>query len=139
MVIAGNVLYNEIWDRVHALAGNLEANLDEPLEKLDGMPFQLSMLSGGPIAAGLALVVCGRPREAHDQVSRATSRYESLGASKFAWRSQLVVAQSLLELGRPAVQSNFIELRRVTSELADVDVALAAAEDAWLALEEQAP
>jgi len=44
-----------------------------------------------------------------------------------------------LELGRPAVQSNFIELRRVTSELADVDVALAAVEDAWLALEEQAP
>jgi len=44
-----------------------------------------------------------------------------------------------LELGRPTVQSNFIELRRVTSELADVDVALAAAEDAWLALEEQAP
>jgi ATPase subunit of ABC transporter with duplicated ATPase domains len=44
-----------------------------------------------------------------------------------------------LELGRPSVQSNFIELRRVTSELADVDLALAAAEDAWLALEERAP
>jgi ATPase subunit of ABC transporter with duplicated ATPase domains len=44
-----------------------------------------------------------------------------------------------LELGRPAVQANYIELRRVTSELADVDVALAAAEDAWLALEERAP
>jgi ATP-binding cassette subfamily F protein 3 len=44
-----------------------------------------------------------------------------------------------LDLGRPAVQSNFIELRRVTSELADVDTALAAAEDAWLALEERAP
>jgi ATP-binding cassette, subfamily F, member 3 len=44
-----------------------------------------------------------------------------------------------LELGKPSVQSNFIELRRVTSELADVDVALAAAEDAWLALEERAP
>jgi ATP-binding cassette subfamily F protein 3 len=44
-----------------------------------------------------------------------------------------------LELSRPAVQSNFIELRRVTSELADVDVALATAEEAWLALEERAP
>jgi hypothetical protein len=42
-------------------------------------------------------------------------------------------------MGDPAVQSNFIELRRVTSELADVEVALAAAEDAWLALEERAP
>ena len=44
-----------------------------------------------------------------------------------------------LDLGRPAVQSNFIELRRVTSELADVEVALAAAEDAWLGLEDRAP
>jgi ATP-binding cassette subfamily F protein 3 len=44
-----------------------------------------------------------------------------------------------LELSKPSVQSNFIELRRVSSELADVDVALGAAEDAWLALEERAP
>ena len=44
-----------------------------------------------------------------------------------------------LELSKPAVQSNFIELRRVSSELADVETALAAAEDAWLSLEERAP
>jgi hypothetical protein len=44
-----------------------------------------------------------------------------------------------LELSKPAVQSNFIELRRVSSELADVETALAAAEDAWLTLEERAP
>jgi hypothetical protein len=44
-----------------------------------------------------------------------------------------------LELSRPAVQSNFIELRRVSSELAYVETALGAAEDAWLALEERAP
>jgi ATP-binding cassette, subfamily F, member 3 len=44
-----------------------------------------------------------------------------------------------LELSKPTVQSNFIELRRVSSELADVESALGAAEDAWLALEERAP
>ena len=44
-----------------------------------------------------------------------------------------------LEMANPAVQSNFIELRRVTSELADVDAALVTAEDAWLELEERAP
>ena len=44
-----------------------------------------------------------------------------------------------LQLSNPAVQSNFIELRRVSSELADVDTALGTAEDAWLALEERAP
>ncbi len=44
-----------------------------------------------------------------------------------------------LALSDPGVQSNFVELRRLTSELADVDRALSAAEDAWLALEERAP
>ena len=44
-----------------------------------------------------------------------------------------------LALGDPAVQANFVELRRLTSELVDVDRALSAAEDAWLALEERAP
>jgi ATP-binding cassette subfamily F protein 3 len=44
-----------------------------------------------------------------------------------------------LALADPQVQANFVELRRVTSELADVDAALAQAEDAWLTLAEQAP
>ncbi|HUG47870.1 MAG TPA: ABC-F family ATP-binding cassette domain-containing protein [Candidatus Limnocylindria bacterium] len=48
-------------------------------------------------------------------------------------------SQLELALGDPKVQANFVELRRLTSELADVDQALAQAEDAWLVLEEQAP
>jgi ATP-binding cassette subfamily F protein 3 len=42
-------------------------------------------------------------------------------------------------LGDPAVFGNFVELRRLASELAGVDEALALAEDAWLALQERAP
>jgi hypothetical protein len=37
------------------------------------------------------------------------------------------------------VRSNFVELGRVTSELAAVEAELARAEDAWLALEVSAP
>ncbi len=48
-------------------------------------------------------------------------------------------SQLELALGDPAAQANFVELRRISSELADVDQALAAAEDAWLLLEERAP
>ena len=48
-------------------------------------------------------------------------------------------SQLELALGDPNVQANFVELRRVTSELADVNAALAQAEDAWLVLAEQAP
>jgi ATP-binding cassette subfamily F protein 3 len=44
-----------------------------------------------------------------------------------------------LSMGDASVQANFIELRRITSELADVEAALATAEDAWLAMEERAP
>jgi hypothetical protein len=39
----------------------------------------------------------------------------------------------------PGVHGNFVELRRVSGELATVDEALAAAEEAWLELEEAAP
>jgi ATP-binding cassette, subfamily F, member 3 len=44
-----------------------------------------------------------------------------------------------LALGDQAVQANYVELRRVSSELADVDAALVQAEEAWLVLEERAP
>ncbi|MBA2315955.1 MAG: hypothetical protein H0V87_11250 [Chloroflexi bacterium] len=44
-----------------------------------------------------------------------------------------------LRMGDPAVGSNFVELRRITSELADLDTALASAEDQWLEIEERAP
>jgi hypothetical protein len=55
--------------------------------------------------------------------------------------ARLGLRKSQLELaiGTPSVAANFVEMRRVTSELADVDRALAEAEDAWLELEEQAP
>ncbi|TAL05539.1 MAG: ABC-F family ATP-binding cassette domain-containing protein [Chloroflexota bacterium] len=55
--------------------------------------------------------------------------------------TRLGLRKNHLELatGNPAVQANFVELRRITSELADVEAALAAAEDAWLSLEERAP
>ncbi len=55
--------------------------------------------------------------------------------------TRLGVRKSQLELalGDPRVQANFVELRRLTSELADVDGALAQAEEAWLALSERAP
>ena len=55
--------------------------------------------------------------------------------------TRLGLRKNHLELatGNPSVQANFVELRRITSELADVEAALAAAEDAWLSLEERAP
>ena len=55
--------------------------------------------------------------------------------------TRLGLRKSHLELamGDPSVLANFVELRRITSELADVEVALAGVEEAWLSLEERAP
>jgi ATP-binding cassette subfamily F protein 3 len=67
--------------------------------------------------------------------------YRRLKAAAEGELTRLGLRKSHLELamGDPAVQGNFVEMRRVTSELADIDVALAVAEDAWLDLEERAP
>jgi ATP-binding cassette subfamily F protein 3 len=71
--------------------------------------------------------------------------------SKDAYRRQKAAAEAELtrlglrrnhlelSMADPTTQANFVELRRVTSELADIDVAIAAAEDAWLELEDRAP
>jgi class 3 adenylate cyclase len=95
-LIAGSTLYNEIWDRVHTLAGGL----DSPLEKLEHIPSTPWMTSGGTTAKSLALLAVGRLPEALETARRSITRHESLGASKYMWRSQLVAAEALLELGR---------------------------------------
>jgi ATP-binding cassette subfamily F protein 3 len=44
-----------------------------------------------------------------------------------------------LAMGDPSNAANFVEARRIASELADVERALAIAEEAWLEIEERAP
>jgi ATP-binding cassette, subfamily F, member 3 len=78
-------------------------------------------------------------------------RMKKAKLSKDAYRRQKVVVEGELTrlnlrknhlelaMGDPGVAANYVEMRRVTSELADVETALAAAEDAWLELEERAP
>jgi ATP-binding cassette subfamily F protein 3 len=67
--------------------------------------------------------------------------YRRQRATLDAELSRLGLRKSHLELAMadPSVAANFVEMRRVTSELVDVEAALATAEDAWLELEERAP
>jgi ATP-binding cassette subfamily F protein 3 len=67
--------------------------------------------------------------------------YRRQKASVEAELTRLGLRKSHLELalGDPGVQGNFVELRRIGSELADIESALSAAEDAWLELEDRAP
>ena len=90
------------------------------------------------VAAGTG-VTARRPAGRKEKLSK--DLYRRRKASIDADLSRLGLRKTQLELAMstPGVASNFVEMRRVASELADVEQALAAVEDAWLELEERAP
>ena len=81
----------------------------------------------------------GARARAVPKLSKDAYRRQSRSVEDDLTRLGLRKGQLELALGDRNVQSNYVELRRLTSELADVDTALAQAEDAWLALSERAP
>ena len=98
--------------------------------------------AGGGASAGAATAAPARPMSRPARKERLSKdAYRRQKTQLDADLSRLGLRRSHLELamGDPAVAANFVEMRRVTSELADVERALAAAEDAWLELEERAP
>jgi class 3 adenylate cyclase len=95
-IIASNTLYNEIWDRVHSVAGGFAG----ALEKQELMIFQTWVTAGGEIAKSWALIERGDLSEALEQGRRAAERHKGLGAPKFEWRGRLAATEALVELGR---------------------------------------
>jgi ATP-binding cassette subfamily F protein 3 len=114
------------------------------------------------VAAGAAPAAAGVPHRSGNGAGplleaaaragpRAAVRPKQPKLSKDAYRKQRALVDSELTrlglrknhlelaLGDPAVGANFVELRRITSELADVTAGLEAAEEAWLELEDRAP
>ncbi len=80
----------------------------------------------------------GRPKSRTKLSKDAYRRRREVLDAELA-RLGLRKTQLELAMTSSAVAANFVEMRRVTSELADVERGLAEAEDAWLQLEEQAP
>jgi hypothetical protein len=74
-----------------------------------------------------------------ERLSKDAYRRQKAQAESELTRLGLRKSHLELQLGDPAVAANFVELRRITSELADLDAALDAAENAWLEIEERAP
>jgi ATP-binding cassette subfamily F protein 3 len=75
-----------------------------------------------------------RPKLSKDAYRRRAAAVEAELTRLGLRKSQLELAISV-----PSVASNFVELRRVTSELADIERSLGEAEDEWLELEERRP
>jgi ATP-binding cassette subfamily F protein 3 len=114
-----------------------------------GGPTALAIASaGGPGAQGAngrsprtePAVPAARPRPRKvEKLSKEAYRRQRAALDGELTRLGLRKSHLELAMGDPGVAANFVELRRVTSELADVGTALQAAEDAWLELEERAP
>ncbi|MBA3234784.1 MAG: ABC-F family ATP-binding cassette domain-containing protein [Chloroflexi bacterium] len=134
------------WRAAVADGWTVERAIEQEAVRLrsDRPPARVEAGSTSP-SSGRSTVPVTRPA----QNTRKPARKEKL--SKEAHRRQKAAAETeLTRLGLrknhlelamsdPNVQRNFVELRRVTSEMADIDIALAAAEDAWLSIEDRAP
>jgi ATP-binding cassette, subfamily F, member 3 len=80
-----------------------------------------------------------RPRRSAARLSKDAYRRQKATLEAELTRLGLRKTHLELSIADPSVAANFVELRRATSELADVEIALATAEDAWLELEDRAP
>jgi ATP-binding cassette subfamily F protein 3 len=142
------------WRAAVADGWNVHDAAEREARRLRPVQREVAGSPGKPPAATSPAGVGGNGRDAAPAQStpspaRRTATREKL--SKDAYRRQKTVvdaeltrlglrkSQLELSMSSPAIAANFVELRRVTSELADVERALAAAEDAWLDLEERAP
>ncbi len=92
-----------------------------------------------PAAAAVADTPPPRVRVKKERLSKDAYRRQKAAVDAELTRLHLRKNHLELAMGDPGVAGNYVEMRRVTSELADIDVALASAEDAWLELEERAP
>ena len=90
--------------------------------------------NGKAAASGRAATPAKREKLSKDAYRRGLAQVEGELTRLGLRKSHLE-----LEMGDPRTSSNYVELRRITSELADLERALAAAEEAWLELEERAP
>jgi tetratricopeptide (TPR) repeat protein len=115
-IVAGNTVHNEIWDRVHSLAGGLR----EAIEHYGDIPFHSWSSIGVEVARSWAALAIGETGEALDQARKAVARHESLENPKFVWRSHLALAEALLELGRTAEAAEEVPPPSPGNELQDI-------------------
>jgi ATP-binding cassette subfamily F protein 3 len=103
-----------------------------------GAPASSRSGTGTPSRPATAAPPSTAPRK-REKLSKDAYRRQKAAADAELTRLGLRKSHLELALSDPRTAANFVELRRVTSELADVEEALATAEEAWLELEERAP
>jgi ATP-binding cassette subfamily F protein 3 len=92
-----------------------------------------------PATAATVTAAPPRQRTKKEKLSKDAYRRQKVAVEGDLTRLHLRKNHLELAMADPSVSGNYVEMRRVTSELADIESALATAEDTWLELEERAP
>ena len=138
-----------VWRTAIAGGWTVASALEAEAARLRGGRSKASASVAGPARASTSTAVVkpaaasapSAPSRSRRQPKLSKDAYRRQRATVDADLTRLGLRKSHLELalGDPAVAANYVEMRRVTSELADVEQALAAAEESWLDMEERAP
>src|SRR5439155_939529 len=115
-LIAGNVVFNETWLRVHALAGGL----DRLAARLDDASYHPWTVGSGALARSYIALAQGDPPRAYASAQDAFVVFEPFGAAKMLWRSQVALADALVELGRAEEAARELPAPATRAELQDL-------------------
>jgi class 3 adenylate cyclase len=95
-LIAGNIGYNDIWDRVHLM----QPGLEERLERLESLPTIPAAVLSTKLTRGYVTHATADLHEALDGARSALAAFEELRQGKMVWRAKVNLAEVLVELGR---------------------------------------
>jgi class 3 adenylate cyclase len=114
--VAQNVTWNDIWSRVHMLMGGLGPRL----ERFAAMPSWPLIELTQKSARSYVLHAAGELRPALEDAEQGILLNERLGYRKMVWRSQVHLAEILVELGRHDEAKEVLPAPSTRTELQDI-------------------
>ncbi|HEY7590363.1 MAG TPA: ABC-F family ATP-binding cassette domain-containing protein [Candidatus Limnocylindrales bacterium] len=129
------------WRAAIGAGWTVHVALEQEARRLRGHAPRATPPPAAPAAPPVSRSAARAPRRAAAREKLSKDAYRRQKAEVEVELTRLGLRKNHLELamGDPAVAANFVELRRLSSELADIDAALAAIEDRWLEIEARAP
>jgi class 3 adenylate cyclase len=115
--VAQNVIWNDIWSRLHLRRGDLEARLERFAELPSAWPLVTLTLASARSYVNLAR---GNLAEAREDAELGIGLNERLGYRKMVWRSRVHLAEVLVELGRYEEASAVLPPTSERTELQDI-------------------